>query len=340
MRAKSFEVDKQKLSSQNIVHSENNSFSSLVHNEEVRYMRKGIIYLLIASFITITFFFFGRFLLLHSWNHILSFKGTYSNEVFVGVFTVIFHQVMYFTANGIMWGIYLLKAPFFEQFRINQRPWMWEGEPEKWKFLLRKTVKTIAFNQLVVFPISQIIFLSLGKTDLRFDLQSFPSIQEIIFQMVFFMLFEDFAFYWTHRLLHHPKIYSKMHKLHHEYYYPISFTSEFAHPIEFIFSNLAPTSFGYVILGSKCHYATVLLWFILRVFETTDGHCGYEFPWSPYRLLPFSGSATGHDYHHSHNDGNYGSFFILWDTFMKTNKNYYEYLCKKQKGEVELKKNN
>ena len=34
---------------------------------------------------------------------------------------------------------------------------------------------------------------------------------------------------------------------------------------------------------------------------------GFEFPWSPFRLLPFSASATYHDYHHSHNRGNFSS---------------------------------
>ena len=35
----------------------------------------------------------------------------------------------------------------------------------------------------------------------------------------------------------------------------------------------------------------------MRVMETVDGHCGYEFSWSPYRLLPFSGSSEYHNFH-------------------------------------------
>ena len=60
----------------------------------------------------------------------------------------------------------------------------------------------------------------------------------------------------------------------------------------------------------------------MRIGETIDGHSGYEFSWSPFRLLPFSSSAESHNYHHSHNDGNYGSFFILWDTIMGSNQAY------------------
>lgn len=54
-------------------------------------------------------------------------------------------------------------------------------------------------------------------------------------------------------------------------------------------------------------------WTLLRIGETVDGHSGYEFPWSPYRLLPYSGSSTAHDFHHSHNVGNFASFFTYWD---------------------------
>ena len=70
---------------------------------------------------------------------------------------------------------------------------------------------------------------------------------------------------------------------------------------------------------------------IIRVVETIDGHCGYEFSWSPYRLLPLSGSSEYHNYHHSHNVGNFGSWFSLWDTLFSTNKDYFAFKAKKDK---------
>lgn len=73
------------------------------------------------------------------------------------------------------------------------------------------------------------------------------------------------------------------------------------------------------------------MWIIMRVGESLDSHCGYEFSWSPYRLLPLSGSTSFHDYHHSTNVGNYGSYFTFWDTIFKTNKSYFTWLAKKEK---------
>lgn len=60
--------------------------------------------------------------------------------------------------------------------------------------------------------------------------------------------------------------------------------------------------------------------------ESIDGHCGYDFSWSPYRLLPFSCSAESHSYHHSHNIGNFASFFTYWDTIMGSDKSYNQYV--------------
>jgi len=151
--------------------------------------------------------------------------------------------------------------------------------------------------------------------------------------MIFFMLCEDFFFYWAHRTLHSPWLYPIVHKQHHEYNTPVSIAAEYVHPIESIIANMIPFSVGMHLLGSKVHYVTWMMWLIVRTFETTDGHCGYEFSWSPFRLLPLSGSAKYHDFHHSHNLGNYGSFFTLWDTLMSTNNHYFKFLAKQEQLE-------
>ena len=82
-----------------------------------------------------------------------------------------------------------------------------------------------------------------------------------------------------------------------------------------------------------------MVWIIYRIFESADAHSGYEFPWSPYRLVPFSGiflvlnlaPASYHNYHHTHNKGNYATFFSLWDTVFGTNKSYNAFIEKRQK---------
>jgi len=165
----------------------------------------------------------------------------------------------------------------------------------------------------------------------RFDFESFPSHSEIILHILFMMLVEDFCFYWSHRLLHHRKLYNIIHKVHHEYYNSVSIASLYAHPLEYLFSNLLPTSMGFMLLGNRVHLATFYIWLTIRIVETIDGHCGYEFSWSPFRLLPLSGSSEYHNFHHSHNSGTYGSFFTFWDTICGTNKDYFALKSRKEK---------
>jgi sterol desaturase/sphingolipid hydroxylase (fatty acid hydroxylase superfamily) len=88
---------------------------------------------------------------------------------------------------------------------------------------------------------------------------------------------------------------------------------------------MIPFTMGCVILGERMHIFTMMVWGIVRLGETLDGHSGYEFSWSPYRLVPFSTSASYHAFHHSHNVGNFSSFFSVWDTYFGTNKVYYQH---------------
>jgi len=144
------------------------------------------------------------------------------------------------------------------------------------------------------------------------------------------MFCEDFVFYWSHRTLHHPTLYPYIHKMHHTYNTTVGIAAEYAHPVEFVLGNMLPTAVGPLILGPNIHVLTIFAWYTVRFGETLDGHCGYEFSWSPYRLIPFSGSAEYHDFHHSVNIGNYGSFFCIWDTVFGTNQAYQSHLKERE----------
>jgi sterol desaturase/sphingolipid hydroxylase (fatty acid hydroxylase superfamily) len=145
-----------------------------------------------------------------------------------------------------------------------------------------------------------------------------PSITEVLGHLLFHILVQDTIFYWSHRLLHVPFFYKRIHKQHHQFYTPVGISSEYAHPVE-DFASQGAVIAGPLILGS--HMVTVYLWLLLRIWETVDAHSGYSFP---FPLSPFSlfGVADQHDYHHSQNKGCYGSFFGLWDWICGTDADY------------------
>lgn len=77
------------------------------------------------------------------------------------------------------------------------------------------------------------------------------------------------------------------------------------------------------------------VWIVIRLLETVDSHCGYDFPWAVTRLFPFTISSEYHGYHHLKNIGNYCSILILWDSIFGTNSYYYnekDNLAKEEKS--------
>jgi sterol desaturase/sphingolipid hydroxylase (fatty acid hydroxylase superfamily) len=218
--------------------------------------------------------------------------------------------------NVVMWAIYHSEVPFFERYKITNDPWPWNENKEEWNKLVKKSILLVAFNNLVSLPLAlmAMVYINNFEVKLSFAVEDLPDWKTLMFTIAFCMLCEDLTFHFTHRLLHWKKIYPYIHKIHHTHVTTIGIAAEYSHPIEFIFGNIVPSGVGGMILGYNMHFTTFLLWSLVRLGETLDGHCGYEFSWSPYRLIPFSTSASYHNFHHSHNIGNFSSFFSLWDT--------------------------
>lgn len=120
-------------------------------------------------------------------------------------------------------------------------------------------------------------------------------------------LWLDFAFYWEHRLVHHPALYSKIHKQHHLFKQSVAVAYEFASVPEGLFVNGLPLFVAFYF--ANFHLSQLCLFLAIRITETVDAHCGYDLPFSPWRYLS---GAVAHDLHHSNNLGNFG-LFHFWD---------------------------
>ena len=94
----------------------------------------------------------------------------------------------------------------------------------------------------------------------KWKLEDFPSNLEIISQVLVWILIDDAAFYFGHRLLHDKKFYPLIHKIHHEYTNTISLCAIYCHPIEYIVADLLPVSIGFIIYGERTHLATFMIW--------------------------------------------------------------------------------
>eukprot|EP01116_Phalansterium_solitarium_P020482 TRINITY_DN6062_c0_g1_i2.p1 TRINITY_DN6062_c0_g1~~TRINITY_DN6062_c0_g1_i2.p1 ORF type:complete len:285 (-),score=16.58 TRINITY_DN6062_c0_g1_i2:55-864(-) len=212
--------------------------------------------------------------------------------------------------NGILYIIYTRNL--FADCKIDKNAW-----PDR--KLVIACLKKLAFGDFVVRPI--VLWLAY-PTFQHFGLSMsapLPTLWTFTLHWLAAVVSNDFLFYWTHRLLHHPLLYSRFHKQHHMFNASIGIAAEYAHPIEDVLSNQLPTISAPLLLGS--HPAVLWSWLAYRLWQTVDVHSGYNFPWGIYRIAPwfFQGSDR-HDYHHSHNLGSYGATFRFWDKLMGTNR--------------------
>ena len=275
--------------------------------------------LLIASCLICIWFILGP-----SLSRLFQFEINKKNlGLFYCLFTVIFHEMIWVLFNLFFIILYKLEVPFIEKYKAQKIKWPWaDSDTTSWNELIISTIKVMFLNHFIVIPILLFPNYILNKCPYRLT-NDFPTHFEFFYQTTFFIICEDFFFYWTHRFFHIKSIYPLFHKIHHKYQNTISVSAEFTHPVEFLIGNLFPSAIGPLILGSRVHIGTYALWLVLRIWKTTEAHSGYDFPITPFGCLPFTGSSRFHNYHHLHFKGNYGSFFIFWDYLCGTiNKRY------------------
>jgi sterol desaturase/sphingolipid hydroxylase (fatty acid hydroxylase superfamily) len=214
--------------------------------------------------------------------------------------------------------LYKNEFPFFEKFKCNNLPWPWKENLKKFKNELPGQVLLYLLNLLIIPPIFNYIFDSFLK--FRID-NIYPQFSETIISIILFGIFEDFFFYWGHRLLHLPLLYP-IHKLHHYNYNVIHISSVYVHPLESFIGNIFPSFSGIMVFGPYFHITSVCVFLAYRIMKTHEQHGGYDFFPSIFHFSPFSSCSNFHNFHHLKNIGNYGSFFTYWDDMFGTSKIY------------------
>jgi len=139
-----------------------------------------------------------------------------------------------------------------------------------------------------------------------------------VVSIVLMMVLHDMYFYWTHRLLHLPGWYRKIHFVHHQSTNPSPFTSLSFHPGEAI---IQAAVLPLIVIIIPAHPVAIFIFLILMVYKNVRGHAGYEFT-SPAerqkRRKWLQNYSIDHNDHHLYGGGNYGLYFNLWDRVMHT----------------------
>ena len=155
-----------------------------------------------------------------------------------------------------------------------------------------------------------------GRVGIRFDGDP-PAYTECASMLVFNLLVLEVLFYYTHRALHWPPLYRRVHKMHHEHAAPFALAAVYAHPTEVIFGNLVPFSAGLWLTSP--HVLFVYMWIVGACLGTQTHHSGFRFPW----IACADEQPDFHDFHHERFVGCYGTIGLL-DAVHGTSDAYYE----------------
>mmetsp|Transcript_24177 Transcript_24177/g.67712 ORF Transcript_24177/g.67712 Transcript_24177/m.67712 type:complete len:268 (-) Transcript_24177:224-1027(-) len=143
-----------------------------------------------------------------------------------------------------------------------------------------------------------------------------PNLWHVLAIIVWAAASNEVLFFYSHWLLHHRLLYPWIHKIHHEAKAPIGLAAVYAHPLEVVVGNFFATTFALYVPGA--HLLLVYVFAVVGIVITVAHHSGYS-------VL----DARHHDFHHSHNIGNYGTMGIM-DWLHGTSKAYHNYLKRKK----------
>ncbi|MDH4092598.1 MAG: sterol desaturase family protein [Cyclobacteriaceae bacterium] len=136
--------------------------------------------------------------------------------------------------------------------------------------------------------------------------------------IIIMIMLHDAYFYWTHRLLHLPKLFNWIHKTHHLSSNPTPWASFSFHPVEAIISaGIIPL----IVLSIPCHPYALFCFLTFMTFINVMGHLGYEAipKWvTKGKIGKWQNTSTNHNIHHQHSKCNFGLYFTFWDKLMGT----------------------
>lgn len=138
------------------------------------------------------------------------------------------------------------------------------------------------------------------------------------------ILLHDTWFYWTHRAMHHPRLFRLFHRTHHLSHNPTPWAAYAFDPLEAVVQALI---FPLAILIIPMHHYAFGLFMLWQILFNILGHTGYELHPRWYMKTPLRyllNTPTNHIMHHETLRGNYGLYFNVWDRLMGTNHARYE----------------
>ncbi len=207
--------------------------------------------------------------------------------------------------------------------------YVWKGKnwlPKKIqpKFPLNNDYKReIIYSCITIFIFTAIPWLILGNPAIKKYTQWYDDMGKhgyLYFWSAFplMLVMHDTYFYFTHRLMHHPKLFRLFHLIHHKSTNPSPWAAFAFHPLEAIVEAGILVIFLFAIPVMKAH---LFFFFLFMMLYNVYGHLGWEvYPGNFHRtrIGKWINTSVNHNQHHQYFKGNYGLYFLFWDRVLGT----------------------
>ena len=226
----------------------------------------------------------------------------------------------------IIWSRYFLIAGLF-YFLLWGRP---EEKVHARRLAKRRPQRNVMLHEIRMSLISSVIYAlpgaivleayKAGGTALYTDINGLIEWVYIPASIFIYLFIHDTYFYWTHRAMHHPRLFMATHFTHHRSRQPTTWAAFSFHPWEAAISAwLLPLATFFIPL----HITAALGILVFMTFCSVVNHAGWEI--YPRKLTDgvFGAhiiSASHHNLHHSDYGANFGLYFRFWDRLMGTDK--------------------
>ena len=220
-------------------------------------------------------------------------------------------------ASNAWLGLYVLLARWMRRRRIVDRDPTWKQMGQELASSLRSLFVFGVVGGFIAFGVMS------GWTRMYFDSEKYG--QAYLWLSVPLMIvLHDTYFYWTHRMMHHPRLFRLFHRTHHLSTSPTPWAAySFSVPEAFVQAGIGPL----IIFLIPNHPAAFSIFMIWQISFNVLGHCGHElYPRWFMRsgLGKFLNTTTHHAMHHETNRANFGLYFNWWDRLLGTNHQRYE----------------
>lgn len=179
---------------------------------------------------------------------------------------------------------------------------------------------------VVIFTIiGSLIFLSpiTPFTYVYYSLEEY-GLGYFFLSVVVMLVLHDTYFYWTHRAMHHPRLFKLFHRVHHLSTNPSPWAAFAFHPLEAVVEAGILIIIPFIL---PIHPFAIALFLITMMIYNVYGHLGFELYPKGFSRSVFGkwiNTSVNHNQHHAHFKGNYGLYFLWWDRIMGTLREDYD----------------